>query len=187
MVIEKDWGLLRAAIPDLQDYLFSAQLYWPLNIKIQDHPQESASLTPGNLLLTVRRLSAVSLSQTLGLELERLVNEFDNIRDRWRANWQLKASIEFPGRLKLWSSYVRDRVTDTEKSKLEYSHEVRWRAILQLLSGEIGEISQADVDLLGNLDQVLRAQTISGPFIWETEIGKGFAKDNYWFLYVSFS
>jgi hypothetical protein len=40
---------------------------------------------------------------------------------------------------------------------------------------------------LKNLDKMLQALTVSGSFIWEAEMENGFPKENFWFLYLSFT
>jgi hypothetical protein len=184
--LDKDWGFVRSAVPDLQEYLFSAQLYWPVSVTVPGQPKESASLTPGNLMLAVKRLNAAPWVHVQEEELEQLVNKVDYIRERWKANWRLKAGKEFSARLKLWESYMRDLMEDAEKNRQEYSHEVRWRAILQILSGEMQEVPPAEIELLKGLDQNLKIKTEAGPFIWEAETAKGFAREQFWFLYINF-
>jgi hypothetical protein len=185
MVFGKEWGFLRAAVPDLQDYLFSAQLYWPLNVEIPGQPRESSSLTPGNLMLVLRQLSSIPFSQPLEDELKMLIHKVEFIRERWQANWQKKAASEFPQRVKLWENYLRDLKTHSQKSEHEYRQAVRWRTISQLLGDEMGFNALAENEPLTILDKMLEAITVSGSFVWQAEMENGFPKEKFWFLYIS--
>ncbi|NPV84758.1 MAG: hypothetical protein HPY45_01945 [Anaerolineae bacterium] len=185
-VFEKDWAFFKASVPDLQQYLFSDQLYWPVTIHAEGR-RESASLTPGNLLLTAKRLRAgIADAQCLN-ELDALNNEMDYIRERWRSNWMQKCEKEFSPRLRLWEGYLRDLSEDIETHGKDYPQDVRWRTILHLLKGEMGRLSDQQASQLSTLDATLRSLAIPSAFVWEAELAGSFPREIYWFLYLAFS
>lgn len=187
MGFESDWALLRLALPDLQAYLLSSDLHWPL------HPAaptpgslQIPQLTLGTLILSQTRLSALPLDEKQQEELAVISQEIQLVRKEWRSNWSRKAAQEAPARLNLWRQYVQELSGDIRGYAPFYSTEVRQRAILHLLRNEILEgISTKDDEQLSTLDALLRGVTRFGPFVWEAETQHAFAQEEYWFLYVA--
>lgn len=160
----EDRKYLETALPELQTYLLSDTLFYPLT-------QPLPRLTLGGLLLAQRRLHAYEDASPLDLRL-------DTLRAKWRAAWEKKAAQEFETRLTLWRNYLDD--CREEESLLEnYVREVRWRVMLGLLSAEL----PADSSALNALDQRLRAKFRTGEFIWDEALVSEFSQDDFWFLY----
>ncbi len=178
--LDKDWAYLRIAIPDLQDYLLSPELYWQLS-----GAGGMLQLTIGNLLLSQKRLKSFDWPDAQRSELMKLSGELQQVRQRWRANWMKKAGVEFSARLKLWGSYLSQQSNSQKDASPAYSQQVRLRAILVLLSGEIQSPGPGDIEQLAAFDQLLHRLAKPGPFVWENEISSGFDRDQYWFLYLS--
>ncbi len=169
---EKDRAYLEAGIPELEDYLLSNELYWPVTARVYDLPR----LTIGGLLLAQTRLEARRE------RIEALVAQLDAVRSKWRAAWETKAGREFRSRFGLWSNYVADYRHNPEEYADAYPHEVRYRAMLQLLLAEL-PAPPAEQESLSRLDGVLRASFSPGDFIWEVDLLPGFSREVYWFLY----
>jgi len=183
MPFESDWAFLRTALPDLQEYILSSDLYYPLRasggVRI---PQ----LTLGNLLLSQTRLMALSLDEQRTAELASISQRINDIRSEWRTNWGIKAGREFGSRLNLWQQYIRELRSDPRQQANYYATEVRNRAILRLLRPELTEpVPNDEEDLQAMLDQILRGLTKPGPFVWEPELAGGFPAEGFWFLYVT--
>ena len=160
----EDRRFIEAALPELQTYLLSDVLFYPLS-----HPLPR--LTVGGLLLAQRRLHAYEDASPLDLRL-------DTLRNKWRAAWEKKVAQEFETRLTLWRNYLDDcREEDTLLEN--YAREVRWRVMLGLLSAEL----PADSSELNALDQRLRTKFRMGEFIWDEALVSEFSQDDYWFLY----
>lgn len=169
---EKDRAYLEAGIPELQDYLLSDELYWPITARGYDMPR----LTIGSLLLSKVRLAA------RGERIEALQARLDAVRSKWRVAWETKADREFKSRFGLWNNYLTDYRQNPESHADAYSHEVRYRAMLQLLLGELSS-PPPEQEALSQLDSVLRTGLSPGEFIWEAGLQPGFPRDEYWFLY----
>ena len=182
MSFESDWAFLRAAAPDLREYILSNELYWSLrSVGGAPIPQ----LTPGNWQLSQARLSAAALSPRENEELAALVRQAHAVREEWRANWSHKAAREFSSRLNLWQQYLRELRGDSGVQERYYAREVRNRAILHLLAPEIiPAVPHSEQEQLEMLDHIARGLTRQGPFVWEPDLQRGFPAQDFWFLYV---
>jgi hypothetical protein len=186
MAFERDWIFLQAALPGLQDYLLSRDVYRPVLLP-PGVPRNTQvpQLTIGSLLLSQARLSALELDPARQSELADLTQRINQVRHEWRGNWSSKAGQEYTSRLRLWGQYLRDLRIDPRANAAYYSNEARQRAILHLLVPELlEELPQADVDQTHLLDSVLRGLAQPGPFVWEPEAERAFPGDGFWFLYL---
>lgn len=178
-VLEKDQRFLEAALPELKDYLFSSEIYWPLPaLSGRDQTARFFRLTPGNLLVSKTRLEITPVSSAV----ETLFSRFNEIRDRWRAHWMQKIEKEIPARLSLWSNFLREAKEDGI-TLAEYRYQVRLRAMLKLLAEELPTPPRVYDQQLPSLDQLVEAITFPGPFVWEAQVMPAFPEVNYWFLY----
>jgi hypothetical protein len=169
---DQDRAYLETGIPELNDYLLSDELYWPVSARGFNLPR----LTIGGLLLAKTRLEAQ------GERIELLASQLDAVRSKWQVAWETKAGQEFRSRFRLWGNYLLDYLQTPESHADAYSHEVRNRAILELLRPEL----PADLPeraALASSDGALRSRLLPGDFIWEPEVQTGFPRDEYWFLY----
>ncbi len=167
---ETDALYLKAGLEELESYLLSREVYWPLGRS--SLPQ----LTLGNLLLTRLRLKARGLLSTA--EEARLEEQ----RYRWRVAWEKKARQEFRSRFRLWKNYLEDYSETPSAFAPDYPQEVRHRAILELLQAEMTTPLPETLQL-EQLDEHLRAVFIPGPFIWEADLQPAFPKETWWYLY----
>ena len=169
---EKDKAYLEASIPELEAYLLSNELYWPVTSRGYNLPR----LTIGGVLLAKVRLLA------RGERIESLVTRLDAVRSKWRTAWETKAGRGFQSRTGLWSNYLKDYRQSPEGNADAYPHEVSNRVMLQLLLAEL-PASPPEAGTLSQLDIMLRVGFVSGDFIWETDLQPGFPREEYWFLY----
>jgi hypothetical protein len=161
---------LTRAAEELQNYLLSEQVFWPLGLGTH---MEVSQLTPGNLLLCERKIQCLSPGT-----FSSLIIKTEQTRLQWKSHWQQKAAREFLFRLKQWQEHF------TEQGK--YAQIVRDRVILELLQEEIETVKPGELDLLFKLDELVRSQTIPASFIWEPELEGIFSKEKFWFLYVNY-
>ncbi len=167
---ETDVLYLKAALEELEPYLLSTELYWPLG-----HPS-LPRLTLGNLLLTRLRLKARGLLSTAAEA------QLEEQRYRWRVAWEKKARQEFRSRLRLWQNYLEDYSETPCAWASNYPQEVRHRAILELLQADMAT-PLPETLLLKQLDDRLHAVFIPGPFLWEADLQAVFPKETWWYLY----
>lgn len=187
MAFESDWEFLRAAVPDLQRYVISADLYSPLRLTAPTPGSiRTPQLTIGNLALSLKRLSALPLSGQQKTELAQITGQINAVKESWRANWAKKAGHEYASRLNLWQQYVRELRDDTQQRSAGYANEVRQRTILNLLEQEmLDSVPAHEVEQVSMLDAILRGLTQPGSFVWEPEVSGGFPQDRFWYLYVT--
>ena len=169
---EKDKAYVEAGIPELEDYLLSDELYWPITARGYNLPR----LTVGGILLAKARLEA------RGEWIESLEAQLDAIRSKWRVSWEAKAGRGVQARMRLWGNYLSDYRHNPEGHADAYPHEVRYRAMLHLLMDELSTPPSEQKEL-AQLDSLLRVNLISSDFIWETELQAGFPREVYWYLY----
>lgn len=110
----------------------------------------------------------------------------DDVRDRWRVAWERKAGRGFQARLRLWNSFLEDYRENPNANADRYRYEVERRVMLHLLMDEAEAIPEAEMDLLKDLDKVVRSALAPGDFIWGPELENGFPQEPYWYLYGQF-
>jgi hypothetical protein len=175
---EKDYAFFQAGVGELADYLLSGELFWQLSVREADLPR----LTIGGLLLARARLRARLASQVIRADLTALEGQLDKIRSKWRLAWERKAGREVHARLDLWQNYLTDYRKAPENHADMYPQEVRWRVMLQLLSGEF-PWSPGEQEILSSMDVVLKSHWLPGEFIWEADLSTAFPQRDYWFLF----
>lgn len=182
--IEQDLIYLRSTVPELEEYLLSDVLFWPLSLKGKDKaPPGATQLTIGNVLLSLKRLEAAAESRFLdGDDLSRLAASIDLVRGRWKSNWNKKSGKEIASRLRQWDQYVSE-LSSGEGRRGDYPYNIRLRVMLGLLMAEMDHPSVRDRAQLDTLDQRLRNVTRPAAFVWDTAIQAGFPREEYWYLY----
>ena len=142
-------------------------------------------LTPGNLLLSIKRLSSLQYDEDRRDLINSKIDQFNFLRKEWKSHWLQKAEKEYAARMDLWHAYLQDLFEDQSSHALNYAYAVRWRVILKLLE-ETG-VTPAEVAMitLSTLDDSL--QNISEPsgLIWGDEFQSAFPENEFWFLYRS--
>lgn len=180
---EYDLSFVSAALPLLEDYLLSKDMYWSLAVKPPAGYPPYPQLTLGGLLLALARLRARQLSSDQSAGLIRLERELEQIRSRWRVAWEKKSQRDFSSRLKMWRDFLEEYRVNPENNYDRYAYEVRKRVMLHLLAGEAGNLPEAELEWLAGLDKLLRAVFVSGDFIWAKDLYGGFPPETYWYLY----
>ncbi len=180
--MNQDWAFLQAAMEDLEEYLSSPVLHWPLNQrKAKRNGLNLPRLTLGNLCLAKARLLVLPEFKDLP-DFLHACEWLDQIRDQWRANWSRKAEREFSERLRLWRAFVTDELV-VEQSTSDYRNQVRLRTMLELLIDELLNENLAQRNLMQSLDQLVMDFTLPGPFIWDVKFQQAFPENRFWFLY----
>ena len=156
MPTQKDNQYLSAGIPELENYLLSEVLYYPLSLNL---PQ----LTLGGVLLSLARM---------GAQAAQFAAQVEAIHSKWRAAWDGKFSREVRARSELWVNYLAEYREDPKAGARLYSQNVRYRAMLSLL-GKTEHDSDAFVK------SVFR----EGKFVWEENCASNFPRETFWYLY----
>jgi hypothetical protein len=168
----KDTAYLQAGIPELEAYLLSREIYWPLSTNRSDLPL----LTLGGLLLAQARLS-ISSQPIQGLSAH-----LEAVRSSWWVAWETKAGSEFRARFALWKNFLTDYGSNPEEHASAYPYEVRTRVKLHLLDEQL-PAHPDEWDALSQLDNGLKTALVPSSFLWEPALQEVFPSEVYWYLY----
>lgn len=181
---EYDLAYLSNGLDELESYLLSNELFWPITGRPPGISSSFFKLTLGNLLLSVQRLSAYqhsrSFSAAENAEYTRLRARLDVTHQKWQSAWERKADLEYPSRFNQWIHILQELHKETERNAPYYPNEVRIRALLELLDPYTRESERYDMALL---DTALKKMLEPSPFIWDAELAPGFPEETYWYLY----
>jgi hypothetical protein len=184
-MLETDLSFLNEGVIEMDHYLLSNELYWPIEYHTPSGNLPSQRLTLGALLLTQCKLNAYTLNSSQQAELNRLLAQLISTRQKWRVAWAKKALKEFQARLNLWRDFLNDYRADPAGNIDRYPYEVQRRVMLQLLADELDQIPPNEQELLSGLDKLLLAVFMPGNFVWEAVLEKEFPKTKFWYLYGS--
>ena len=171
-----DRAYLRYAFDLLERYLLSDDLYWQVSLKAPKGAPPYPSLTPGNILLSLRRLKARGAADDFQAELEAA-------KAKWGAHWRQKEEREANARFRQWRDFLTQYGQEADEPAPYYHYEVRERVILRLLEEDLGDLPPEVAVGLRKLDEILRASFAPGEFIWEPDLQPAFPRDEFWFLY----
>jgi len=188
----QDWLLLEAGASELQDYLLSDELFWPVHAIPHAAETHELRLTNGNLLLSMARLGVVELSPQDRQRYKEFAAACEQTRTRWCANWQMKSQKEFQSRFRTWRNFLSELISslvrrssspdETANWQQQYVSQVRLRVILQLLVEDTPNLEGKEM-LFADLDGRMQSLMVRGQFLWEEVYRQRFPEQNYWFLY----
>ena len=156
MSIQKDIEYLSAGVSELEKYLLSKELYFPIGLNL---PQ----LTLGGILLAIARA---------GVHAAKFEAQVEAVRSKWRAAWDEKSNREVRARSEQWANYLAEYLEDPKAEVHLYSQNVRYRAMISLLG-------KAEDDS----DALVWGAFKEGEFIWEEECAPNFPRKPFWYLY----
>ncbi len=178
-----DLGFLIAGIQEIEAYLLSKSLFWPLSTPSKPGESGYPRLTLGNLLLSKTRLKSKELSHSQSIEIQSLEKQLDHWRIKWRIMWERKACHEFDSRLRQWGHFLDEIIHKPELNIPFFVSEVRLRVLIELLKLEINSPSDHSIQKLSSLDGFLKSIFVPGEFIWADELESGFDRKIYWYLW----
>jgi len=183
--IDQDVTYVQSTVHELEEYLLSDVLFWPLTGKSgKPLPAGATQLTIGNLLLSIKRLEAAGeLSNRALSEATGLTGLVQRVRSQWKSNWDKKASLEIRSRLTQWDHYLAEVASEHGWNHGDYAYNIRQRVILELLLGDVDKLMPKEQTYLVVLDQRLRSNTLPSEFVWDEMLRAGFAEQTFWFLY----
>ncbi len=179
-------SLANAMLDELEPYLLSTELFWPLEHRVARGMPRFPRLTLGGILLTIDELTAqegemTSSQAAAWLQIRSL---FAHNQVKWEVGIEQKAVRELHSRLNLWRAYLTD-LEEKKEGPENYVHEVRQRVMFQRLLDPASK--HPEVELLSasaqSLDSKLRAYFITGPFIWDERLERLYPPPAFWYLY----
>ena len=185
MSLDSDLATLRAFLAEIELYLKSDVIYWPMGGQV--FGQQMPALTLGGLLFVRRTLSARrnQLVPTQTIEFDQLDQQAEAFFGRWPANIEKKALKEISSRLNVWAAAL-DECNESPAACIENYHTtVNSRVYLALLMPLVARLGEADKfrARLAVLDSQLRNMLIPGNFIWDAALAPAFSREEFWFLY----
>jgi hypothetical protein len=181
-LFEYEVRYISAALDELENYLLSDELFWPLVFRAGSLDQSYPRLTLGGLLLAKQKITSNYVPQ-LNIPIHKYLLEIDMMRQKWQIMWGKKAHREWQSRLNQWKNYLNELRQSPEKHIDYFPYEVRWRVILELLGNDYSQIPEEEIELLRGMDLMLKALFVPGEFIWEASLQTAFPEPKFWFLY----
>lgn len=168
--LDEDRRYITRSAEELPQYLSSDVLLWRMT-------EINIPLCPGNILLALRKLSAVPGSneaQSLGAVKELI--------EKRRIVWETKVSREIPMRVNQWRELVEDYHRNTAIDA-SYRYNVRVRIILHLLLNESRYLDHELQEKIESADELLRLLVKPGEFVWDTDLIPVFPQELHPYLY----
>ena len=185
---EVNLDLAEAMVDELEAYLLSNELFWPISRQPAPGQPLFPRLTLGGLSLTLDELSAQerALSPSLLARHGRLRFRFEALLTKWASAGEGKAVRELGSRINLWQAYLSE-LEESSRWAEEYAHEVRQRVMATRLAGVARLQPGALPHLQGlqDLDARLRRIFRRGKFVWDERLRAVYSEEDYWFLYGS--
>jgi hypothetical protein len=181
-----DLGLAAAMADELEDFLISGEIFWPLERRAPAGDPPYPQLSLGGLLLTLDELDAWEgeLAPGEAAQLQALRRRVEGLRAKRGAAIARKAGQELRSRVNLWRAYLGDLEEGPRPVEL-YPHEVRQRVMAARLVETAADLPEAASSrrVLGELDAKLRRRFEAGPFVWDRRLARRYPPGDYWFLY----
>jgi len=172
-------------LEEMEDYLLSSEVFWPISKQIPAGPP-LPRLTLGGLILILDELNAQEkdLSPSLASDLHKLRLQMEKVRTKWTVAMERKAAQELRTRLNLWRAFLVD-VEERVETPENYSHEVRYRVMFERLASlaiQQPEIKPR-VEEMQSLDFRLKKIFVPGDFVWDPRFEGIYPRDPFWYLY----
>jgi len=169
--VEGDRQYISRSSQELDQYLSSEVLLWRMS-------RIELPLSPGNLLLALRRLDAIQDSS------DAQSNEsIKELIEKRRSAWEKKVNNELPMRVTQWSELLQD-YRRYGKLDASYQYNVRTRVMITLLLLET-RYPEIELELqINQADEMLRLMAIPGKFLWDERLLSAFPQKAFPFLYV---
>jgi hypothetical protein len=174
---------LQAGNQEVETYLLSNELFWPLNASPAFGEPGYPKFTLGGFLYYEACARAMAQSASQMAAMRKIEMDMNSSRTRWQVAWLRKASWELNSRLQQWGNVLQEIRLDPEEHRDYYRYEVRVRVLISLLLADIKEIEPAQQERIDGLDILLRAFFHPGDFVWEPELADGFPRDPFWYLW----
>ncbi len=100
---------LKLAVPDLEAYLLSPTVFWPLpSAPTSLNEPGMDQMTLGGVILSLKVIQAFNLPEAMTFS-----DLVEDVRERWRSNWAKKAAKEFSQRVRNWEHTVVELTLQT--------------------------------------------------------------------------
>jgi hypothetical protein len=168
-------------LAELEEYLLSPELFWPLGSRNPAIPEDR--LTLGNLLLSLDQLNALRQNWDIHAEtnFRKLELIWEQSLEKWKSAIVKKAEQEIRSRMNLWTAYLQD-LDEGQAGQFDYRREVRNRVILERLF-DLDVLREAWEVELQSADRLHRSLVEPSEFIWSEPLQSQYPRESFWFLY----
>ena len=178
--------LLEAMLDEIEEFLLSADIFWPLAKRSKPALPPYPRLSTGGLLLTEgeSRTQEAEMSPDQKARHAKLQRRWDLTLHKWRSALGRKSEREMGMRLNLWRAYLSD-LEEGSASHFDYHREVRNRALFTRLQTIATRSSNTlkMVKTIRSLDTRLLDLTIPSEFIWDARLREIYPERDFGFLY----
>jgi hypothetical protein len=182
---EYNLNLASFMIEEIEDYILSSELFWPLS-KRSPTGSPFPRLTLGGLMLTLNELKAQEkdLPPSHRAAYDKLLLQMERVRVKWTVGLERKAAQELRSRLNLWRAYLYD-IEERVDTAENYPYEVRYRVMFEHLADLSIRQPETEphVDEMRSLDTRLRSIFVPGTFVWDARLENIYPQTTFWYLY----
>lgn len=181
--LKNDLTILEAMAAEMEDYLISDVLFWPLM------KGNLPRLTLGAYLLRQHRLTGLRhlLDDREQLRLDAAVAQFNRSLVEKVVRFEEHAHQELRARLRQWGEFLKDLGGESSTSVAYYAASVETRAMIAAL---VARMKMPPYQLDDHIDQqiriydsALRKLWMPGEFVWPPEWRGAYPTTEYWWLY----
>ncbi len=184
--IDYNLDLFEAMLDEIEDFLLSADIFWPLAKRSKPDSPPYPRLSTGGLLMTRDE----SLAQEAEMNSDQkarhaqLQSQWERILNKWRSALGRKSEQEMGMRLNLWRAYLSD-LEEGRFSHFDYHRETRNRVqftrLRTLAAGNSKTLKMEKT--IRSLDAQLLNLTIASEFIWDDRLRETYPEGNFGVLY----
>ena len=178
--IDLDLKEVKAMVDNLVPYIYEDELYGKINM-------DSARLTPGSILLRLRRLGTLrnQMNETQAAQYDQLNAQHESVRKEWGVAYGKKMVKEAESRLRDLETYIKECKEDRKMAANAYSPEALRRTIVaELMAALPPDIDKSALKTtVSMVDSGLRRNIRETPFIWAQVLQAAYPQDAFWWLY----
>lgn len=190
-ILDLEKLILEEMISEWESFLFSKDVYWPGQIRQKNIPIEykNIRISAGRLLISFKLLSEdFRRKEIIDQSILDHLDKFQDLRNRWKANWEKKIEIEIPVRIRQWQRIIQDITHDRDYSHFQMSNDLQIRMMLDLLFDELGLPEKTNYfDMIRISDLKFRSLTEENNFVWKDQFSAIFPEEKFWYLYRTVS
>ncbi|NOR90153.1 MAG: hypothetical protein GQ524_07840 [Anaerolineales bacterium] len=184
--VEYNLDLFEAMLDEIEDFLLSADIFWPLAKRSKPGSPPYPRLSTGGLLMTQDESLAqeTEMNSDQKAQHAKLQIQWKRILNRWRSALGRKSEREMGMRLNLWRAYLSD-LEEGNASHFDYHRETRNRAQFTRLR-TLAASSSKTLKMgktVRSLDARLLNLTIASDFIWDDRLRETYPEREFSFLY----
>ena len=179
--IDLDLTELKTMVDNLTPYIYEDELYGKVNLP-------AARLTPGAILLRLRRLQALrgQMSAAQAAQLDTIAVLYEATRKEWAVAFNKKLVHEAESRLRDVQTYLNECKDDPRLCASSYTPEALRRTIVAEIMSALPSTDANYARLTTNAklaDSGLRRYVREDSFIWAETLRPAYPKEIFWWLY----